>query len=60
VAGDAHGEERAMLSNDRVDGFRCTLVPARITPDAVIVAPQVLEALEMEDGQIGRVRSFDV
>jgi hypothetical protein len=29
-------------------------------PDTVIVAPPVLEALEMEDGQTGRGRSFDV
>jgi arginine N-succinyltransferase len=60
VAGDTHGDDRMMLSNNRLEGFRCTLVPARITEEAVIVAPAVLTALEMEDGQVGRVRSFYV
>jgi arginine N-succinyltransferase len=60
VAGDVHGEERAMVSNNQIDGFRCTLVPARIMPDHAIVAGDVLEALNMSERQIGRVRSFDV
>jgi arginine N-succinyltransferase len=60
VAGDAHGEDRVMISNNQIDGFRCTLVPARIMPDHVIVASEVLEALHMTERQIGRVRSFDV
>jgi arginine N-succinyltransferase len=60
VAGDVHGEDRVMVSNNRIDGFRCTLVPARILPDHAIVAPDVLEALNMTERQIGRVRSFDV
>ena len=60
LVGDTHGEDRVMVSNERVSDFACTLVPGRITPDGVILAPEVLEALEMEKGQIGRVRSFDV
>jgi arginine N-succinyltransferase len=48
------------VSNNQIAGFRCTLVPARIMPDHVIVAPQVLEALHMSERQIGRIRSFDV
>jgi arginine N-succinyltransferase len=60
VAGDAHGEDRVMISNNQIGDFRCTLVPARIEPDHVVVAHGVLEALNMSERQIGRVRSFDV
>jgi arginine N-succinyltransferase len=60
VAGDTHGEERVMVSNNLISDFRCTLVPARIMPDHAVVAPQVLGALHMTERQIGRVRSFDV
>jgi arginine N-succinyltransferase len=60
VAGDAHGEERVMVSNNRIEDFRCTFVPARILQDHVIVAPEVLAGLNMTERQIGRVRSFDV
>ncbi len=60
VAGDTHGEERSMVSNNQIADFRCTLVPTRILPDCAIVAPDVLAALNMSERQIGRVRSFDV
>jgi arginine N-succinyltransferase len=60
VAGDTHGEERAMLSNNQIADFRCTLVPVRLMPDHAVVAPDVLTALHMSERQIGRVRSFDV
>jgi arginine N-succinyltransferase len=60
VAGDPHGEERVMISNNQIADFRCTLVPAKIMPDHAIVAPDVLTALHMSERQIGRVRSFDV
>jgi arginine N-succinyltransferase len=60
VAGDAHGEDRVMISNNQIEDFRCTLVPARIMPDHVVVSLAVLEALHMSERQIGRVRSFDV
>jgi arginine N-succinyltransferase len=60
VAGDAHGEDRVMISNNQIDGFRCTLVAARIMADHVVIAPEVLDALNMTERQIGRVRSFDV
>lgn len=60
VAGDPHGEERAMVSNNDIANFRCCLVPARMLPDHAVVAPEVLLALQMSERQIGRVRSFDV
>jgi arginine N-succinyltransferase len=60
VAGDTHGEERAMVSNNQIDGFRCTLVPVRIMADHAVVDAAVLAALNMSERQIGRVRSFDV
>lgn len=60
VAGDTHGEERVMVSNNETGNFRCTLVPTRILSDHAVVAPEVLAALQMTERQIGRVRSFDV
>jgi arginine N-succinyltransferase len=60
VGGDAQGEERVMVSNNRISDFRCTFVPARILSEHVVVAPPVLAALNMSERQIGRVRSFDV
>jgi arginine N-succinyltransferase len=60
VVGDAQGQDRVMISNNQIEGFRCTLVAARIMPDHVIVASEVLDALHMTERQIGRVRSFDV
>lgn len=60
VAGDAQGEDRVMISNNQIEDFRCTLVPARIEADHVVVAAAVLEGLHMSERQIGRVRSFDV
>ncbi|GIU66615.1 arginine N-succinyltransferase [Candidatus Phycosocius spiralis] len=60
LVGNTHGEDRVMVSNDRVAGFTCTLAPGRITPDGVVLKNEVLEALEMDKGQIGRVRSFNV
>jgi arginine N-succinyltransferase len=60
VAGDTHGEDRVMISNNQIEDFRCTLVPARIEADRAVVAPAVLEGLHMSERQIGRVRSFDV
>jgi arginine N-succinyltransferase len=60
VAGDTHGEERAMVSNNSIADFRCTLVPTRIMADHAVVDIHVLEALNMTERQIGRVRSFDV
>lgn len=60
VAGETHGEERVMVSNNSIADFRCTLVPTRIMADHAVVAPEVLSALHMSERQIGRVRSFDV
>jgi arginine N-succinyltransferase len=60
IAGDTHGEDRALISNDTIGAFRCTLAPARILDDHVVVAPEVLAGLQLESGQTGRVRSFDV
>jgi arginine N-succinyltransferase len=60
VAGDVHGEDRVMVSNNAIDGFACTLVPARILPDHAVVAPEVLAALGLQEHQMGRIRSFDV
>lgn len=60
VAGTVTGEPRALLSNDRLQGFRCTLAPHRVEPDRVVVDRQVLAALQLEEGAEGRVRGFDV
>jgi arginine N-succinyltransferase len=60
VAGAPLGADKALLSNDRAGAFRCTLAPALIEPDCVVVAPEVLGALHMQDGDRGRVRGFDV
>lgn len=60
VAGPVTGEGRALLSNDRIDGFRCTLAPHRVEDGRVVVDRQVLTALNLEEGALGRVRGFDV
>jgi arginine N-succinyltransferase len=60
IAGDVHGEERCMVSNNSIADFKCTLVPTRIFGDHAVVAPEVLAALNMSERQIARVRSFDV
>jgi arginine N-succinyltransferase len=60
ISGDVQGEDRAMVSNNQIDGFACTLVPTRILPDHAVVSEQALMALNMTERQLGRVRSFDV
>lgn len=60
MAGTPLGGGRALLSNDRAGTFRCTLAPALIESDCVVVGPEVLHALDMRDGEEGRVRGFDV
>jgi arginine/ornithine N-succinyltransferase beta subunit len=60
ISGDVQGEDRAMVSNNQIDGFACTLVPTRILPDHAVVSEQALLALNMTERQLGRVRSFDV
>jgi arginine N-succinyltransferase len=59
VAGAVTGEPRALVSNDRVSGFRCTLAPHRVEEGRVVVDAQVLAALQMDEGAEGRVRGFD-
>lgn len=58
--GDTKGFERCMISNDKIEGFRCTIVPAAIENDAIIISAEALEALELQEGDIGRAKSFEI
>mgnify|MGYP000998756098 CR=1 FL=1 len=51
--GDA---QRLLISNDKINGFRATLAPVRITRDAMLVSQATLDSLNMKAGDVGRVR----
>ena len=53
------GYEKALLSNDSLDNFACTLASCIVQEDCIIVAKDVLSALKLNDGDYGRARSFD-
>ncbi len=58
--GDTRGLEKALLSNDDLENFRCTLAPCEFRKDCIIVAEEVLEVLNMRENDLGRARGFDV
>lgn len=58
-AGKPVGYEKALLSNDSLNNFACTLASCIVQQDCIIVAKEVLNALGMKEGDYGRVRSFD-
>ncbi len=60
IIGDTRGLEKSLLSNDRLMGFACTLAPCDNKGDKVIVSEEVLIGLNMQEGDLGRVRGFDV
>ncbi len=53
------GFDKALLSNDCVENFACTLASCVVQEDYVIVSKEALSALNMKEGDCGRVRSFD-
>lgn len=60
IIGDARGCEKSLLSNDRLQDFACTLAPCNEQGDKVIVSEEILKGLGMKEGDLGRVRGFDV
>lgn len=60
VKGDTRGLEKALLSNDDLDNFRCALAPCEFRKDCIVVSEDVLEILNMRENDLGRARGFDV
>ncbi|WP_240007815.1 arginine N-succinyltransferase [Pseudaquidulcibacter saccharophilus] len=58
--GDTRGLEKCLISNDKLVDFRCTLASCDITADHILVAPDVLETLELQEGEWGRAKAFDL
>lgn len=60
VVGDVRGLEKCLLSNDKLEDFACTLAPAQIEKDRILVSQEVLDNLGLKEGDFGRARGFDV
>lgn len=49
------GGASCLITNDRIDGYRCTRARASLTPDRVLIDREVSRALQLEAGDTARV-----